>query len=33
MNQTIEIKSDDKRIRPVNSEVNRLIGDNKRFLD
>ena len=32
MNQTIEIKSDDKRIRPVNSEVNRLIGDNEKIL-
>ena len=32
MNQTIEIKSDNKRIRPVNSEVNRLIGDNKKIL-
>ena len=31
MNYKIEIKSDDKRLRPINSEVNRLIGDNKKI--
>ena len=28
MNSNVEIISDDKRIRPENSEVNRLFGDN-----
>ena len=28
MNSTIEIKSEENRLRPENSEVNRLFGDN-----
>ena len=28
MNSEIEIKSDENRLRPENSEVNRLFGDN-----
>ena len=31
MNSPVEIKSDEKRIRPANSEVTRLIGDNKKI--
>ena len=32
MNFPLEIKTDDNRIRPINSEVNRLIGDNEKIL-
>ena len=31
MNVKINIKSDEKRKRPVNSEVERLFGDNKKI--
>ena len=33
MNFPIEIKSEVNRIRPINSEVNRLIGDNRKILE
>ena len=33
MNSQIEIKSEVNRIRPINSEVNRLIGDNRKILE
>ena len=32
MNKNIEIRSDNERIRPKESEVNRLFGSNKKIL-